>query len=129
MRPSFHDDYQKGAWMDRTPNKAAARERRDCALAPIEHHRRGVGEPRRSAGFRSSRHERMKAKCTTKVVLLAAVPIVLLVWLPSVFLTPPKTRAPRSHERNIVTVQVEFPLPASTNAQQRLRPSTPGEIR
>jgi len=28
-------------------NKAAARERRDCALVPTEDHRRGVGEPRR----------------------------------------------------------------------------------
>jgi hypothetical protein len=31
------------------PNKSAARERRDCAAVPIERHRRGVGEPSRSA--------------------------------------------------------------------------------
>ena len=31
-----------------TPNKRAARERRDCALVPTEDHRRGVGEPQRS---------------------------------------------------------------------------------
>ena len=30
-----------------SPNQAAARERRDCALVQIEHHRRGVTEPRR----------------------------------------------------------------------------------
>ena len=30
-----------------TPNKAAARERRDCACVPFGHFGRGVGEPSR----------------------------------------------------------------------------------
>jgi len=35
--------------MTTLPNKAASLERRDCVSAAIEHHWRGVGEPRRSA--------------------------------------------------------------------------------
>ena len=71
------------------PNKAAARERRDCALVSIEDHRHGVGEPRRWSTHAMSKkfnpYKELKylwvSSCVLGVFAIAAAAVGIPVYL------------------------------------------------